>query len=200
MCDKWQATGGAKDTGLCCSHRCHAPAGPELRSEGRALRARPVHAFTLIEVMIVVAIMGLIAAIGVPSILQSFRKEGMRKAVSDVEDVCAEARQDAILYNKTTSVIFYPQPQDRRFAVEGAAGDVDKSSGRVTSSTLPAGVEFAMLDINLQDFGGSKWARVYFYPDGTSDEMTVVLLSQGDRRKITLEFATGLATVSDVDR
>ena len=159
-----------------------------------------VCAFTLIEIMIVVAIMGLIAAIGVPSILQTFRTEGMRKAVSDVQDVCAEARQDAILYNKTTAVIFYPQPQDRRFAVEDAAGGVNKSSGRVTSSSLPVGVEFAMLDINLQDFGASKWARVFFYPDGTSDEMTLVLLSQGERRKISLEFSTGLTTVSDVDR
>jgi len=84
--------------------------------------------------------------------------------------------------------------------VEGAAGGGNPSSGRVTSSTLPAGVEFAMLDINLQDFGASKWARVFFYPDGTSDEMTVVLLSQGERRKITLEFSTGLTTVSDVDK
>jgi len=150
--------------------------------------------------MIVVAIMGLIAAIGVPSILQNFRKEGMRKAVSDLQDACAEARQDAILYNKTTAVIFYPQPEDRRFAVEGAPGGGGSSSGRVTSATLPVGVEFAMLDINLQDFGASKWARVFFYPDGTSDEMTVVLLSQGDRRKITLEFSTGLTTVSDVDK
>jgi len=181
------------------SDRIYA-AGDGVHSGRGSHVAGHVRAFTLIEVMIVVAIMGLIAAMGVPSILQSFRKEGMRKAVSDVQDVCAEARQDAILYNRTTAVIFYPQPQDRRFAVEGVVGDVNKSSGRVTSSTLPAGVEIAMLDINLQDFGGSKWARVFFYPDGTSDEMTLVLLSQGDRRKITLEFSTGLTTVSDVDK
>ena len=160
----------------------------------------PLGAFTLIEVMIVVAIMGLIAAIGVPSILQTFRKEGMRKAVSDVEDVCAEARTRAILQNQKTAVIFHPQPQDRRFEVEGAAGGANASSGRVTSSTLPAGVEIAMLDINLQDYGASEWARVFFYPDGTSDEMTLVLLSQGERRKITLEFSTAQATASDVDK
>jgi Tfp pilus assembly protein FimT len=157
-------------------------------------------ACTLIEIMIVVAIMGLIAAMGVPSILQTFRKDGMRKAVSDVMDACAEARQDAILNNKTIAVIFHPQPQDRRFEVEGAAGGKNASSGRVTSSTLPDGVEFAMLDINLQDYGASEWARVFFYPNGTSDEMTIVLISQGDRKKITLEFSTALASVSDVDK
>ena len=166
-------------------------------SSGRASRvAHRSSAFTLIEIMIVVAIMGLIAAMGVPSILQNFRKDGMRKAASEIQDVCAEARQDAILNNKITDVIIYPRPQDRRFGVEGATSGVDKSSGRVLSSTLPDGVEFAMVDVNLQDYGGAEWVRVYFYPDGTSDEMTLVLLSQGDRRKISLEFATGLTAVS----
>ena len=160
--------------------------------------SRPPPAFTLIEVMIVVAIMGLIAAMGVPSILQSFRKDGMRKAVSDLMDVCAEARTQAILQNQKTAVVFYPP--ERRFAVEGATSGKNTSSGRVTSATLPAGVEFAMVDINLQDFGASEWARVFFYPNGTSDEMTVVLHSSDDWRKITLEFSTGLATVSDVNR
>jgi prepilin-type N-terminal cleavage/methylation domain-containing protein len=158
----------------------------------------PLGAFTLIEVMIVVAIMGLIAAMGVPSILQTFRKEGMRKAVSDVKNVCDEAQMRAILQNQTTAIVLYPP--ERRFEVEGGAGGKNASSGRVTSSTLPDGVEIAMLDINLQDYGASKSARVFFYPDGTSDEMTLVLLSQGDRRKVTLEFSTGLATVSDVDK
>ncbi|MGH7994684.1 MAG: pilus assembly FimT family protein, partial [Limisphaerales bacterium] len=121
MCDKPQVTGDRQDAaahGVPSSHRLRG--------------SRYIRAFTLIEIMIVVAIMGLIAAMGVPSILQSFRKEGMRKAASDVQDVCAEARQNAILYNKTTAVIFYPQPQDRRFGVEGATGGVNTSSGRVT--------------------------------------------------------------------
>jgi len=148
--------------------------------------------------MIVVAIMGLIAAMGVPSILQSFRKDGMRKAVSDLMDVCAEARTQAILQNQKTAVVFYPP--ERRFAVEGTTGGKNTSSGRVTSATLPAGVEFAMVDINLQDFGASEWARVFFYPNGTSDEMTLVLHSSDDWRKITLEFSTGLATASDVNK
>ena len=84
--------------------------------------------------------------------------------------------------------------------MEGAAGGVNASSGRVTSATLPAGVEIAMLDINLQDYGASEWARVFFYPNGTSDEMTLVLHSSDEWRKITLEFSTGLATVSDVNQ
>jgi prepilin-type N-terminal cleavage/methylation domain-containing protein len=189
MSDTRQVTSDRRDAAMCEVHWCHRSTVP-----GR------LAAFTLIEVMIVVAIMGLIAAMGVPSILQTFRKDGMRKAVSDVIDVCAEARTRAILSNQTTAVVFHPQPQDRRFEVEGAAVGKNSSSGRVTSSTLPDGVEFELLDINLQDYGASEWARVFFYPNGTSDEMRLVLLSRGEQKKITLEFSTGLATVSDLNK
>ena len=172
---------------------------PRQAHSGHASRAtRHPPAFTLIEVMIVVAIMGLIAAMGVPSILQTLRKDGMRKALGDVMDVCGEARARAILQNQKTAVVFFPP--ERRFELEGGAGAVKGSSGRVTSATLPAGIEIAMLDISLQDYGASEWARVHFYPDGTSDEMTLVLHSSDDWRKITLEFSTGLATVSDVNK
>jgi prepilin-type N-terminal cleavage/methylation domain-containing protein len=184
MSDTWQLTNNQCDTAPRKAHPCR-----------RSRDTCHPPAFTLIEVMIVVAIMGLIAAMGVPSILQTFRKEGMRKAVMDV---CGEARTRAILQNQKTAVIFHPQ--ERRFEMEGATGAVNASSGRVRSATLPAGVEMAMLDISLQDYGASEWARVFFYPDGTSDEMTLVLHSSDDWRKITLEFSTGLATVSDVNK
>jgi prepilin-type N-terminal cleavage/methylation domain-containing protein len=152
--------------------------------------------FTLIEVMIVVAIIGLVAAMGLPSIMKALEKEGMRKAVSDLTDVCASARAKAIFANQTMSVVFHPG--EKSFSVEG--GGPGKGSTYVSTSKLPDGIDFAMLDINLQDFGGSEWARVRFFPNGTSDEMTVVLHDNRDWKKITLEFSTGLASVSDVDR
>ena len=144
-------------------------------------------AFTLIEMMIVVGIVGLMAAIGVPSILQSLHKEGMRKAVDDLVDVCTDARAHAILSGQTADVTFHPA--DKTFASSGGK-----------SGKLPDGVDFAMLDINLMDFSQSDVARVRFFPNGTCDEMTVVLHSAADWRKITLEFSTSLTTVSDVNK
>ena len=70
----------------------------------------------------------------------------------------------------------------------------------VVTAKLPEGVDFAMLDINQQDWGGEEWARVKFFPNGTCDELTVVLHDRNDWRKISLEFATGHTRISAVDR
>jgi prepilin-type N-terminal cleavage/methylation domain-containing protein len=171
--------------------------------------------FTLIEIMIVVAIIGLIAAMGVPSILQIMRKDGMRKAVSDVMEACGDARARAILSGHTTEVVFHPAQNE--FQVADAPGDAPQAplSGapgndfgstpfRASAAppkgpvTLPPGVDITMLDINMQDYLESPVARVFFYPNGTCDELTLVLHGGDAWQKITLEFSTALATSSPV--
>jgi prepilin-type N-terminal cleavage/methylation domain-containing protein len=142
----------------------------------------PGRAFTLIELMIVVAIVGLVAAMGMPSILQALRKDGMRKAVSDVNEVLENARAKAIYSGKTTEVTFRPLEK------------------RIESTALPDGVDIAMLDINLLDYGASDEARVRFFPNGTCDELTLVLHFRDQWQKITLEFSTALASVAPVTR
>ena len=156
--------------------------------------------FTLIEIMIVVGIIGLIAATGGPALNKMLQKEGMRKAVSDIQDVCFSAREQAIVGNKTAAVVFYPR--ERRFEVDGGGGGggINVHSGKTVSATLPAGVEFGMLDIFRREFVQSDWARIFFNPDGTCDEAVIVLIGRGQAEKITLEYATGLPRVSTVDQ
>jgi hypothetical protein len=133
----------------------------------------------------------------------------MRKGISDLEDVFFSAREQAIFYNKKVAVLIYPK--ENRFGVEGtaagdagAAGDggtvINSHSGRAVVATLPSGVAFALLDIYRQDYMESEPARIWFQPDGTADEAVIVLLCKGDRRKITLEYATGMPTATDVDQ
>jgi type II secretion system protein H len=165
-------------------------------------------AFTLIEIMIVVAIIGLIAAMGIPSLLQTLQKQGMRKAVSDVKDVLNTARSQAILQGRTKAVVFHPHDKKLEVA-DMAASESDTTesnvvakaeSGALTEATLPDNVDLAMLDINLMDFSGSDISRVRFFPNGTCDELTLVLHANDDWEKITLEFSTSIATASPVKR
>jgi Tfp pilus assembly protein FimT len=158
--------------------------------------------------MVVVGIMAIIVAMGVPSILKVLRKEGMRKATSDVVDVCNHARAQAILHGSPVDVIFHPL--EGRLEVGGgsrAAGVAPEDGAEArpapqessSSAQIPEDITIEMLDINLSEYKDSEWARVRFYPNGTSDEMTLILRSpKNEWKKVTLEVTTGLASVDNV--
>ncbi|MCX6895731.1 MAG: type II secretion system protein [Verrucomicrobia bacterium] len=164
-------------------------------------------AFTLIEVMVVVAVMGLVMAMGIPSIVGAMKKEGLRKAVNDVVEGCAKARAAAILGGGVAELRFHPE--GRRIEVGGGSEPAKAENGEPApapvvagggfSAQLPDNVAVEMWDVNLTEFKDAEVARVKFYPNGMCDEMTVILRSdKGEWRKITLEVTTGRTSVGDV--
>ena len=157
-------------------------------------------AFTLIEIMMVVAIVGLVMTMGVPSILRAKRQEPMRKAVNDVMEICSHARAQAILHGVTMAVVFHPQSGQVALAsveTAGPTGDSKPSAGAssLNSAQFADSITLDMLDINLLEYKDADDARVRFFPNGTSDEMTLILHSGDQYRKITLEVTTGLASM-----
>ena len=170
-----------------------------------------LRAFTLIEIMMVVGIMGLMMTIGVPAILRATRQGSMHKAVNDVMEICSHARAQAILQGVTTTVVFHPQSRQIAIAGVETANSTDNSAQSIipieqskpstsgvsslNSAQFAADITIDMLDINLLEYKDADEAYVRFFPKGTSDEMTLVLHSGGQYLKITLETTTGLTSV-----
>jgi len=147
--------------------------------------------------MMVAAIIGLVAAMGVPSILSALREEPMRKAVNDSLEICSHARAQAILHGQTTTVVFHPQAHQIEFSggVDSSAPSTRVGSKPVNSAQFDNSISIEALDINLVEYKDFDEAHVRFFPNGTSDEMTLVLHSSDQWRKITLEVTTALASV-----
>lgn len=185
-------------------------AGLGRRRAGR----RCARAFTMLEIMMVVAIMGLMMAMSVPAILRTMHEEPLRKAVNDVLNICSHARAQAILHGVTTTVVFHPQSGDVMLAgiapvksPDGIAppdeptGETATTASRASalnSTHFDDSIAIDMLDINLSECKEAGQAPVRFFPDGTSDEMTLIIHTGDQYRKITLEVTTGLASAETI--
>jgi prepilin-type N-terminal cleavage/methylation domain-containing protein len=191
-------------------------AGQESRAgnQEQAMHLRKERAFTLLEVMMVVAILGLMMAIGVPAILRTMHQGPLRKAVNDVMTICYNARAQAILHGVTTCVVFRPRSGEIMLSGVAAPKSTDGFTSPEASSGENAGapatasalnstkfddsIIIDMLDVNLSEYKDASEARVRFFPDGTSDEMTLIIHSVDQYRKMTLEVTTGLVSVEAI--
>jgi prepilin-type N-terminal cleavage/methylation domain-containing protein len=160
---------------------------------GRRRRGAGSRAFTLIELMVVCAVMGIILAMGIPAIYSAMHRDPMSQAVVDVVDACqgsldhAGARSLAILNGKPTELRIFPH--ERRIEVGGGM-----------SATISDHLYFKMLDVNFIDSRDEDEATVRFYPNGTCDEFNLILESDtGEARRITLDIITGLPEVTTIE-
>ncbi len=177
--------------------------------------------FTLIELMVVVAIMGIVLAMGIPAIHEALHREELTQGVRDVMEACSHARAQAILQDVVAEVRFHPQTG--HFEVGAAPRDASSTTGSAApapvsgvsaspASPAPEGrsgagfsaqlsdrLRIEMLDVNFIEFKDAELARVRFYPNGTSDEFTMILHSDtGEWRKISLEVVTGLVDAGPI--
>lgn len=153
-------------------------------------RRRSRWAFTLIEVMVVVAVMGIIMAAGAPSLYRALRREGFRKTLNEVREVCEAARARAITKGEIAKVVFHPH--DGTCEVEPRSG----STGGLAQSANFRNAKLDMLEINMTPCEDAKDVAVEFYSNGTCQEMILILTSdKGEQRGVSLEHATGAASI-----
>jgi type II secretion system protein H len=165
---------------------------------------RTTRAFTLIEIMIVVAILAIVMTVAIPAFVSAQNRRPMRLATEGLLEACATARAQAILRGSLVELRIRPQDYTFEVAAAGAGAAATPSGPRpepkagdghgLFNLKLPEEIGIEELAVNFQLLKEAEAVAVRFQPNGTSDEFTVVIRSlHGELRKVTLDPVTGRA-------
>ena len=164
-------------------------------------------AFTLMEMLVVVAIIGVIVTVSLPPLYRTLQKTPMVQAMNDLEEACRRARMMAIMTGKTAELVIDAETGGLTVRPTTALlleGSDQREAGRAPQSNTSPGAEapreerasvpardqvppftaqihedvaFKTLLINRRDAMDESEARVRFQPNGTCDEFIATLLS-----------------------
>ena len=168
--------------------------------------------FTLVEIMIVMAIVGIVMATGLPSITRWRNQDQLSLAVKDTIEGCKTARDRAILQgvpwefvltiaeNGERQLLVREAPREE-FRLDGQETRVSAKPAESTYSGFPRklgnDVLVQLVEVNFQSPGEGNEARVRFFPNGTADEFTVVYELGGQQRFVKTDIITGMANQFD---
>jgi prepilin-type N-terminal cleavage/methylation domain-containing protein len=177
--------------------------------------------YTLIEIMAVTAILGIMAVIAAPRVLQGFQGANMKTGVKRFASTLRAARSYAVSRRALVAVqanlgtgtaqfaVQFPfqnhsQPQGLAAAgAENMSGDNGTGEGQATGLEqipdylseefqLPEGILFDRFIIDSRENLNEETARVIFYPRGnTSGGTFIISMDSGTDYAITVNQITG---------
>jgi type II secretion system protein H len=164
---------------------------------------RKAEGFTLVELMIVLAIIAIVMTMSVPMIWKAMAKDDLARAVNDVMEGCKLARDRAIISG--TPHEFVISAKGDMTIGAAASGRQESVPLGATGSAQPTGslmagfprhlgedVIIQLIGVNNIELMDAPDAHVRFFPNGTSDAFTVVFAWKGAQRTVTLDMVTGL--------
>jgi len=169
------------------------------------------HAFTLVEIMVVIAIIAIIMAAGVPSMTRAIERDDLARAIKDTIEGCKTARDRAILQGQPWAFVVHNTgeltveavPQEAYRARPQSLGGDGGSEAKHTPGESPYSgfprklgedVMVQLVDVNFVDHMEAPEAKVRFFPNGTADEFTIVFAWKGKQRTVMVDVVTGYAT------
>ena len=166
--------------------------------------------FTLVEMMVVVAIMGLLLGLAVLNFRAISQKEPLEQAVSDVEGLCRRARSEAIVKSRAMDLtIDSGTGQLLLSTAPHAINSSDPETGAFTSTlqeavgidqTSPSSdVEMEIvIPEDIMDSETPGVVVIRFYPNGTAEPLQGLIVLPGEGvYTMILDPVTGRLNVRD---
>jgi len=160
-------------------------------------------AFTLVEIMVVVAVMGLLIGISIPAFRKIMNKAPLEQGISDVETLCRQARAEAIVKQRAMDVVL--NETEETVALTTAARVInapDPFTGliiKITEETQLIDHVFLQVDLQIIAPEADEFTvdeiRIRFYPNGTSETLELRVVDGSEAYRLTLDPVTGRTTV-----
>ena len=143
----------------------------------------PAKGFTLFELLVVLVLVALTAAVSAPLLLKGLGRAEARGAAQDVAAALRRARSEAVVRN--SDVVLTVDVDERSFRMDGAA-----------AHALPARLAVELYTAQTEqisaDVGGIR-----FFPDGSSTGGEIVLADDGSKWHVQVEWLTGRVSIID---
>lgn len=175
---------------------------------------------TLIELLLVVGIMVVVAALVVPNIQRTFSRQALQKGADRVRVAMGQARVRAIRNGEEYAVFYAPGGAwfnvapftsfKEQATLAGRRKDLAEARQQsdFEDDLLPKGISFAAGEVSsdarsaevLSSAQSGELRTVLFYPDGTSQDAKIIL--QNDKEnfvEIQLRGLTGIAKTVRVE-
>ncbi len=139
--------------------------------------------FSVIELMVVLLVVGITLAAGVPAFQSFIRSSGLKNGTENLAAQLRLARQMAVSQSVDQIVVWNPDSRQYRIVTDedgnGVAGVGEPTVGPFT---LPDRVDLA----NATGSDAFTGSQVIFSPDGSASESGSVVLSTDDTHTLTL--------------
>jgi type II secretion system protein H len=132
--------------------------------------------FTLVEILVVLAILGITAAAVVPALAHATAEDDVTRAARALERVCVSARTTAL--ERATAVAVTIVPESGRYWVRLHDGTA------IDSGAIP-------LDPGTRIHSTAPRPRFWFDPMGAVDGDSLILLGTGGARALVVDRWTG---------
>jgi type II secretory pathway pseudopilin PulG len=183
-------------------------------------KANSASGYTLLEIILVLAVMVLVAAMALPALQRSFTVQSVKKGAERVRAEMARARVKAMREDQVYAFFYSPgtsqfivAPFSDAIPLDGTGPEIESqrtSHFDFSRSLLPRDVFFAggqaaadsrseqtleSADVKITDM-----KPILFYPDGAAQDAVVVIQNiKGDMMEVSVRGLTGLTQVRTID-